>query len=99
MKNRPALGQWVTARDRMYRRWDYHTKTYIRWSEFIPGGPKPVEGIYVGTRTIQDGHTEYCGPEEGNYWVPSGYKEAWLIVEDPRKNPIRVFPEDVTCHD
>jgi len=97
MINRPALGQWVTASDRMYRQGSYPGKVWKRWAEVIRRA-NPVEGIYIGTRTIQDGHTEYCG-EDGSYWVPSGYKEAWLIVEDPRRNPIRVFPEDVTCHD
>ena len=95
-KFRPALGQWVTCSDRMYRRWDYHTKTYVRWAEFIPGGPKPIEGIFVGYRTIQDGYTEWGGEECGNIWNPTKYKEAWLIVTDPRHAPIKVFPEDVT---
>jgi len=99
MKNRPALGQWVTASDRMYRTWTAGEKIYRRWASFIPGGPKPVEGTYIGYRTIQDGRSSWGGEDVGNIWEPSEYKEAWLIVENPRHNPIKVFPEDVTCHD
>ncbi len=102
MKNRPALGQWVTATDRMYRKSTgpyYNTKTWVRWGAYIPGGAKPVEGIFIGSRTIQDGDREWAGEDCGNIWIPSKYKEAWLIVEDSRHVPVRVFPEDVTCHD
>ncbi len=92
---RPTLGQHVTASDRMYRTWTDGEKIYRRWASFIPGGPKPVEGTYIGYRTVQDGRNlweEDCG----YIWYPSEYKEAWLIVENPRQNPIKVFPEDVT---
>ena len=79
----------------MYRHYQADGReVYKRWAEVIPGKPRPVEGIFIGWRTIQNGKSEWLGYDEGQIWIPDEYIECWLIVVDPRQNPIRVFPED-----
>lgn len=53
------------------------------------------EGIYIGYRTIFDGYIWWENDEVGNVFAPSDHHEVWLVVINPRHNPIRVFPEDV----
>lgn len=91
---RPALGEKRTIKMRAERQkrriggwWDRE----ITWSSVEI---KPVEGIYIGWRTVFDGGTEYLGDEEGIAFHQDAPHEVWLFVTNPRHNPIRVFPDD-----
>jgi hypothetical protein len=53
----------------------------------------PVDGIYIGYRTVYDGRREY-DDEYGAYFEPTSHQEVWLIVEDPRRKPVFVRPQD-----
>lgn len=93
---KPQLGQRVTASDRLHRFVDGRVKEWKRFSEgFSWAQPFPVSGIYVGSRTKQQGISDY----QGDYtaWNKTGQVEAWLIVENDRQNPVFVLPED--CKD
>ena len=94
---RPKLGATVSCLDRLVRTHPYvnghYSKIWKRWADCIPGGSKPIiSGTYVGYRVAQDGYSQYC--EEYTEWHCTGRKEVWLVVTDPRHNPIRVLPED-----
>ena len=93
---RPALGQQVTATDRL-RRWsDGDKKTWATFGSKSPAfKPQPVSGMYVGSRTKQNGRIEY-DYDYGFDWYPSDYFTVWLIIESDRTNPVYVLPEDVS---
>lgn len=94
---RPALGERVLFSDILYRsRKHAGSKIWERFYAKLPirKGPQCRAGVYMGYRTLQDGQTEYDLGEA--IWCPSAYKEAWLIVVNPRQNPYKVLPEDVT---
>lgn len=57
------------------------------WVEVRP--KVPIEGIYIGTRTLQIGYTEYYG-DDGSQWITTGTFEAAFVVTHPRRNPIHV---------
>lgn len=100
---RPPLGARVRAKDRISRyltgETRRHNEWWERWKRHGDRGswakPEPVEGIYVGYRTISDGYMLRESDEMGFVWVPKDYFEVWLIVPNERSNPIRVFPIDV----
>lgn len=100
---RPPLGARVRAKDRISRFLTGQTRrSNERWERWKRRGdrgswakPEPVDGIYVGYRTISDGYMVWVSDEVGSVWVPKEYFEVWLIVPNERGNPIRVFPTDV----
>lgn len=63
---------------------------------------KDIEGVYIGWRTLSEGHTRRDAFEfdvnsvayETQY-IPFRYFEAWLISPGPRRNIVRALPEDV----
>ncbi len=95
---RPKLGATVSCTDRLIRTRPYkngrYMKSWVRYAEFLRKAKPIINGTYVGYRTAQDGYSSYC--EEYTEWTCTGRKEVWLVVVDPRHNPIRVLPEDTT---
>lgn len=90
---KPKLGQKITASDRLRRAMTTGCeKKWIRFGDWAAFKPQPVSGVYVGSRTKQNGHTEHH-PEYAE-WVKTGQVNVWLIVESDRTNPICVLPED-----
>lgn len=102
-KYRPALGTRIIARA-------YVVKMHTPASDHNPGTRYDdvhtlwplhegrVEGIFIGYRTIKQGINTYMGDpniDGGRYFVAKLHFEAWLIVEDPRMNPVYVLPGDV----
>lgn len=83
--NKPKFGQWVKARAYMYKGGGWAT---TRWTRI----DLPIEGIYIGQRTVKEGKTDY-----GDYWyfTPTNYIKVWLIVVNEHENPKRVLPEDI----
>jgi hypothetical protein len=90
---RPQLGEWRTLTHFATR------KTFIRPNK--PTDKKywdaekytdPIQGMYIGYRTLADGEREYI-EDAGFVFTPWSYREAWLFVIDPRQKPIYVFPE------
>lgn len=95
MNKKPKLGQLVYASDCLYKHRDHDGKcTWIRNGSKSWSRPKPVQGVYMGSRTKQNGYTDWDG--DATYWVKTGQVEVWLIVVSDRTNPIFVSPEDCT---
>lgn len=91
---KPELGQKITAVDRLVRANNFGSdgkKVWKRYIEWI-NRPKPVSGIYVGSRTKQNGYSTW--DSDGIYWTKTGQVDVWLIVEKDRENPVFVLPED-----
>lgn len=103
--HRPKLGEKVTASatvtkehvpisdlaGTIYKHRDPHQTIYRRTEQ-------PISGVFIGYRTVAEGQTGWDGdPDIDGGWVfyKSRRFEAWLIVTDPRRNPIYVLPEDV----
>lgn len=92
---RPILGQRVASTDRVHRNCASDGKqTWKRFGDIAAFKPQPLSGIYVGYRTISNGHINYV--YDGSVWVPSDYLEVWLIVATDRTNPVKVMPQDVS---
>ena len=51
--------------------------------------------MYIGWRTVFDGVIDLISSDGGCYFEMTQPREIWLFVESDRKNPIRVFPEQV----
>lgn len=95
---KPKLGQKITSTDRLYRKHtDNQGKEWTRFGDIAALRPQPVSGIYVGSRTKQNGNTDYF--PEYSVWNKTGQVNVWLIVESDRTNPICVLPEDCQFHD
>lgn len=88
---RPKLGQFVAARDVLAKSYRANSRVWLRQRERIRT-PQPIEGIYIGYRTLADGLCEWH--HDCTVFKPTHYFEAWLIVPNERVNPIRVHPED-----
>ncbi len=96
---KPWLGQKVSAHDRLIRWNQYSSEEKLREDVWIRKGdtplskPHPVEGIYVGSRTKQNGYVMYDS-DYGSEWHRTGHVEVWLVVVSDRKNPIFILPQD-----
>ncbi len=99
---RPAFGQRVQITGKVDRSRYYHQRplpggrlgnwqTEVTWTE----RPAEAEGIFIGYRTVYEGWIEYVDDEVGNIFDPQGHLEVWLVVTDPRRNPIRCRPSQV----
>ena len=82
---------WITGK---YRR-DYRTQmTDKRADAQLVSGwaavdlSAPRTGIYIGSRSLQEGFVEYT--EDSHGWIRCGTIPCALVVTHPRKNPIRV---------
>jgi hypothetical protein len=109
---RPAFGQRVTAEAKARRRTvfmarfdvppfksvietSYFPNSSVRWKVW-ERKTGMVNGLYIGYRTVFDGRSWWEDEEVGMVFVQERYMEAWLIVPNERRNPVYVFPEDVT---
>lgn len=57
-----------------------------------------IEGVFMGYRTIKQGTNTYVGDpniDGGRFFVAKLHFEAWLVIADPRRNPVYVLPDDV----
>lgn len=93
---KPKLGQRVSASDqlaRFFTRDNSSTLEWKRYGDIAVLKPKPVEGVYVGSRTKQNGSTDYW-PDEGHTWNRTGDVQVWLIAFADRQKPAVVLPED-----
>lgn len=95
---RPEFGSRVRAtttvmsakRGNSYERNHYHIN--------VKHKSDPIEGIYVGYRTLSDGKVWWVDEEVGYSFAvtPGTAREVWLVVPGPRRNPVRVDPASVT---
>lgn len=92
MKHEIPFGAWVTCPDRYVRKEDHPKKTWVLASEkwASRSDAEPVSGLFIGTRTYNQGTLEWIGPDEGNAWRTTGTLEVGLIVPGPRLNPVPV---------
>jgi hypothetical protein len=86
--NRPKLGDKIIALASLERIAGSH------WERKL----KTISGMYIGWRTYSDGimisdRDEYGYPID-YYYQAKEYFEVWLIVVDPRQNPIPVLRKD-----
>ena len=54
----------------------------------------PVSGCFIGYRTVANGWSRRWNDAQPEFSVDST-REVWLFVTDPRKNPVKVFWENV----
>jgi len=66
----------------------------LQWSKGPDKHAVAVEGVFVGWRNAQEGITRY--DEDGPQFEPTNRPLVALIAYDERRNPVMVFPEDVT---
>jgi len=94
--DKPRLGQKVSATDRLGRFFsEGNYKRWRRYGDIAALHPKPVTGVYVGSRTKQDGSTDYyC--DEGHIWNRESDVQVWMIAFADRQRPAFVLPEDCT---
>lgn len=92
---RPELGQKIKATGRLVRweRWNPAGGTTKKY--WAPDDSGPVEGIFIGYRTLSNGHRQLLNSDEGYAYTPTEYIDAWLIVTDPRHRPVFVLPSEV----
>jgi len=90
---RPKLGQRVSARRRLERHEKWRSKGGVT-AKFWAIKLKPIEGVYVGTRTLSNGSRQLQNYEEGYIYTATDYFEAWMIVENERRRPVFVLPGD-----
>ena len=94
--DKPRLGQKVFAADRLGRFYrEGNAQHWIRYGDVAALHPKPVTGVYVGSRTKQNGRTDYYY-EDGHIWNRTGDVQVWLIAFADRQRPAFVLPEDCT---
>lgn len=96
---RPNLGNHVSAEAIVKKvREGKHTGTFDTLYKRMP---QMISGFYIGYRTVYEGHTDRVD-DYGEYELAGHYSEykrgksleVWLVVIDPRKNPVLVSPED-----
>lgn len=101
---RPELGQRVRVTHWLRRRLDNVTRprgwgTGEQRVALMSYEPvvltEPIEGVYTGWRIIFNGWNEWEGEEVGNTFVRDSQLGCYLVVTNPRHNPIRVLPEHV----
>ena len=82
--NNLKLGQMVISHKKLYRiGWPN-----VVWREMTV---KPaIRGIYAGYRYLQNGRIESIGYDEGNCFIQTDTFRCALIIENERKNPVRV---------
>ena len=67
------------------------------WDAFLHFGPKPVDVVFLGYRTVSEGYTERgMYADEGNYYVPQSYKRVALVIKDGHTNPFYVDLKHIT---
>lgn len=94
MAEKPGFGQQVKYNGWLMRlRFSTSTEVQAKW-ELIELS-KYRRGLFIGTRTLQNGRIEYMGEEYGNAFFPEEYFKAWLIAPNAHTNPIYVLPENV----
>ena len=99
------LGQRVRYADTIKRTYQFDREHPVRHANWVrrgtyPGRPQPGEGILVGLRTFQDGHTSghYDGPESWtafyNFERTANHRVA-VIATALHLKPVFAFLEDV----
>ena len=90
------LGAKVTATKRIFRhqlegvkanRKEWYTPNWARH--------KPINGIYIGVRTYQNGTVEW-EDDVGMTFMPDEWIKVALIVTDARQKPIPVLYSDMS---
>jgi hypothetical protein len=94
---KPELGQRIRAKDRLVRvpllEVEGESMGWIRSADqYAFSRPKPVEGIFAGTRTYTTGKATWNG--EGHDWNVLERYQVWLIIYHSRRKPAAAFPED-----
>jgi len=93
--DKPRLGQKVSATDRLRRTFVGNELHWLRFGDVAVLHPQPVTGVYVGSRTKQNGYSDHW-LGEGSVWVRKGDVQVWLIAFADREKPAFVLPEDCT---
>jgi hypothetical protein len=95
-KNRPDLGKKVEFIAEAYKAFpDGKDITDRHWArrEF----DEPQHGLYIGYRFVYEGKWKSVTTHKGwdeDYFHRTGQHEVWLVVTNPRHNPIYVWPDD-----
>lgn len=93
-KERPMLGQRVRVLARMDKQKDDPSRVEWQRRELLDD----VEGLYIGYRFKLEGRWHSGSAwdyDSATYFEPQKQIEMWLIVTNPRHNPIVALPEDV----
>jgi hypothetical protein len=88
------FGGWVSFHQELKRRHETRYSDKIHpayWRVWKPTKLKddPRFGIFIGTRTLQNGYVDY-DYDAGNIFVPKEYVTVALVCCGPRSNPIYV---------
>ena len=97
-QSRPKFGQRVKYSGFLLRTQVSTDKGLVRRWDRIDGffkGQGGRSGLFIGTRTLQNGRVAWINDDFGNAFFPDEYIEVWLIVPAPNRNPIYVLPDDV----
>lgn len=93
---RPELGQKVEICAEAYKGHDSEgVKRHWSRREF----DEVKTGLYIGYRFVYEGKWKSVTTSGGwdeDVFIRSKKREAWLVVINPRHNPIYVWPDDVT---
>jgi hypothetical protein len=92
---RPEIGQRVRITGEMEREKRYIDGRWSRQSVTWRECGSDATGVYIGYRTVAEGEVRYIDSETGSAFFPKTHFEVWLIVTDPRQNPIKCRPEQV----
>ena len=93
---RPKFGQRIKAKSQVVKHREFVSYSRADYGEYkVKWGCRrgPVEGIYIGYRYVFEGTLE-CYEDHDEFHATERVR-VWLIVENERKNPIHVLPEDV----
>lgn len=97
---RPEFGSRVRATTTVMSAQRGIPKSYDRQHYHVESKHKsnPIEGIYIGYRSISEGKSWWVDEEVGYAYAtkPGTAREVWLVVPGPRRNPVRVDPASVT---
>jgi len=83
---------FVSARLRRFRASKFITYAKRKWERV--NFSEPRKAIYIGYRTLANGHVEDLSGY-GNEWVPTEYVKAALVIFNERENPVYAFFEDI----
>lgn len=82
------LGQKVCITAILEKQQIFNGDFYRTDTTFITNPCPPTRAYYIGYRSAQTGYTKY--DEDGPEFRPTGRQHYYLVVTNPRQNPIKV---------
>lgn len=94
----PKFGQQIWVGDSIHKRSGiynagWRVTTWIPRTPSFNSPPPPRPAMYIGRRMLAEGGVEAVD-EDQNAFDPYRFFWAWLVVENERKNPYFVLPEN-----